>query len=361
MPSRPTSSAVPRPRRARRGAAATSLGAVGLAVLLAACSSGTAGGGDPTADGEAAPSGTTGDGTTATEYPLTVDDCGVEVTFDAAPERVVTIKSSTTEMLLALGLGDRIVASAFLDGPVPASLADAAAQVPAVAEPLSDQVPGAEAVLALEPDLVYAGWESNLTADGAGDRGTLAQLGVATYVSPAACKAPAYMPNPLTFDDVFAEITEVGEIFDAQDAAADLVAEQTATLDGVTPDDRGLTALWYSSGDDIPYVGAGIGAPQMIMDAVGLENVAGGVEDTWTSYAWEEAVAADPDVLVLVDAAWNTAESKIERLESNAATAEMSAVREGRYLTIPFPATEAGVRNVDAVVDLAAQLEALDL
>lgn len=326
-----------------------------FALLLAACSSGTTPGDTPT--GDTSPSGTA----TATTYPLTLDDCGFEVTFDAAPERVVTIKSSTTEMLLALGLGDRIVASAFADGPVPESLADVAADVPAVAEPLSDQVPGAEAVLETEPDLVYAGWESNLTAEGAGDRETLAQLGVATYVSPAACKAPEYMPDPLTFDDVFAEITEVGTIFDAQDAAADLVAEQRATLDGVARDERGLTTLWYSSGDDIPYVGAGIGAPQMIMDAVGLENVAGDVHDTWTAFAWEEAIAADPDVLVLVDATWNTAEAKIERLESNPATAEMTAVREGRYLTIPFPATEAGVRNVDAVVDLAAQLEALGL
>ncbi|MTG90375.1 putative F420-0 ABC transporter substrate-binding protein [Cellulosimicrobium sp. BIT-GX5] len=329
-----------------------------LALALAACSSGTAPGGTSTPDGDDPASATVPARTT---YPLTVEDCGVEVTFDAAPERVVTIKSSTTEMLLALGLGDRIVATAFPDGPVPPALADAAADVPAVAEPMSDKVPGAEAVLDAEPDLVYAGWESNLTADGAGDRDTLARLGVATYVSPAACKAPEHMPDPLTFEHVFAEITEVGTIFDAQDAAAALVAEQRATLDGVVRDERGLTALWYSSGDDIPYVGAGIGAPQMILDAVGLENVAGDVHDTWTSYAWEEAIAADPDVLVLVDAAWNTADAKIERLESNPATAEMTAVREGRYLTIPFPATEAGVRTVDAVVDLAAQLEALDL
>ncbi|WP_338403877.1 putative F420-0 ABC transporter substrate-binding protein [Cellulosimicrobium arenosum] len=333
-----------------------------LALALGACSAAPAGGGSGSADPAASSTaGATAGPTPSTTYPLTLDDCGFQVTFDAAPERVVTIKSSTTEMLLALGLGDRIVASAFLDGPVPDSLTDAAASVPAVAKPMSDQVPGAEAVLETEPDLVYAGWESNLTADGAGDRDTLAQLGVATYVSPSACKAPEYMPDPLTFDDVFAEITEVGEIFDVPDAAADLVADQRSTLDGVERDDRGLTALWYSSGDDIPYVGAGIGAPQMIMDAVGLENVAGDVEDTWTSYAWEEAIAADPDVIVLVDAAWNTADAKIERLESNPATAEMTAVREGRYLRVPFPASEAGVRNVDAVVDLAAQLEALDL
>lgn len=323
-------------------------------VALAGCAQ------DPAADAASSPSAGTASAGAGTAYPLTLDNCGVETTVDAAPQRVVTIKSSTTEMLLALGLGDRIVGSAFLDGPVPDSLADAAADVPAVAEPMAEQAPGAEAVLGLEPDLVYAGWESNLTADGAGDRETLAKLGVATYVSPAACKAPEYMPDPLTFDDVFAEIDEVGEVFDAGDAADDLVATQQDLLASVTPDDRGLTALWYSSGDDIPYVGAGIGAPQMIMDAVGLENVAGDVHDTWTSFSWEQAIDADPDVIVLVDATWNSAEQKIERLESNPATARMTAVREGRYLTVPFPATEAGVRNVDAVVDVAAQLDRLE-
>jgi iron complex transport system substrate-binding protein len=284
-------------------------------------------------------------------FPIGLDNCGFDAEIAAPPERVVTIKSSATEMLLALGLGDRIVGTAILDGPVPEG----------VPTPLADQAPGSEAVLDLEPDLIYAGWESNLTAETAGDRETLAALGVATYVSPAACKDPEYMPDPLTFDHVFGEIEEVGAIFGADDAAADLVAEQRSALDAIEPDDRGLTALWYSSGDDVPYVGAGIGSPQMIMEAAGLENIAAGVHDTWTSFAWEEAVDADPDVIVLVDAAWNTAEAKMARLAENPATAEMTAVRNESYVIVPFPATEAGVRNVDAVADVVDQLGELGL
>lgn len=93
--------------------------------------------------------------------------------------------------------------------------------------PLSTQTPGAEAVTEVEPDFVYAGWESNLTAESTGDRGTLATLGVASDVSPSACKGEAYMPDPLTFDAVFADITEVGTIFDVPAAAADLVTVLT--------------------------------------------------------------------------------------------------------------------------------------
>ena len=70
-------------------------------------------------------------------------------------------------------------------------------------------MPGQEALLGLEPDFVYGGWESNFSADGAGDRAALQDLGIATYVSPAACKEEGYMPDPLTFDEVADEIREV--------------------------------------------------------------------------------------------------------------------------------------------------------
>lgn len=331
--------------RPSRAVALPTIAAV-AALALAACSAS----GSPATGAESVP-------TPSGSFPVILDNCGFQTEIDAPPERVVTIKSSTTEMLLALGLGDRIVGSAFLDGPVPDSLES----VPAVEEPFAAEAPGSEATLELEPDLVYAGWESNLTAETAGDRETLAQLGVATYVSPAACKEEGYMPDPLTFDTVFDEIAEVGSLFDAEDAATELVEEQRAALDAIEPDDRGLTALWWSSGDDTPYVGAGIGAPQMIMEAAGLTNVSAGVRDTWTSLGWENVVEADPDVLVLVDAAWNPADAKIETLESNPATREMTAVKEGRYVVVPFPATEAGVRNVDAVASVVDQLADLDL
>ncbi|MCK8609689.1 putative F420-0 ABC transporter substrate-binding protein [Agromyces sp. C10] len=337
--------ASPRPaRRAVRRSGAIVAAAASVA-LLAGCAA--------TAD-----AGTDSQGTTdaaASGYPLTIDNCGTEVTFEQAPERVVTIKSSTLELLLALGLEDRIVGAAFTDGPVPEEYVDAAEGI----ETLSDRVPSQEATLAAEPDLVFAGWESNLTAEGAGDRATLEQLGVRTYVAPAACRGEGYRPDPLTFDGVFAGFEQAGEIFGVTDAAADLVAEQRAALDAIEPSDAGLTALWYSSGDDQPFVGAGTGAPQMIMEAAGLENVVADVRDSWTSLSWEAVVDADPDVIVLVDAAWNTAESKIAKLEGNPATAAMPAVQQGRYVIVDFPATEAGVRNVDAVAAIVEQLGAL--
>lgn len=325
------------------------LPAVAAVLALGACGSGSAA---PGATGtSSAPASAD-----ASFTPVTLDNCGTRVTVDAPPQRVVAIKSTSIEIMLALGLGDRLVGTAFADGPVPDDVADAYDAVPV----LSDKVPGQEALLEEQPDFVYAGWESNFSDDGVGERDALQRLGIGTYVSPAACKEDGYMPDPLTFDGLFDEIREVASVFGAGDRAEQLIAEQQEALASVQPPARPTTALWYSSGSDTPYVGAGIGAPQMMMDAAGLTNIFADVHDTWTSAGWEQVVAADPDVIVLVDATWNTADSKIALLEGNPATAQLTAVREHRYLTVPFPAAEAGVRNADAVVSLSEQLAALE-
>lgn len=317
--------------------------AAALLLVLAGCAASPAsnGAGDPPA---------------ASASSVAVDNCGIDVPLGQAPERIVTVKSAATEMVLALGLENRIVATAFLDGPVPADLAPEGEPLPV----LSESVPSQESVLALEPDFVYAGWESVLTADSVGDRRFLASLGIGSYVSPSACRGEEHRPGKLGFEDVFDDITEAGAVFGAPEAAADLVAQQRELLGSVAPAREGATALWYSSGTDVPYVGAGTGAPQMILEELGLVNVAADVEDSWASLSWEAVVAADPDVIVLVDARWNTAESKKERLRTDPATAALEAVVEERFLEVPFAAGEAGVRNAEAVVDLAAQLRALE-
>ena len=256
-------------------------------------------------------------------------------------------------MLLALDLGDRIVGTAFQDGPVPAQWADAAAAIPV----LADKVPSQEVVLDAAPDLIYAGWESNFSADGAGTRSDLAALGIRSYVSPAACKGTQYKPAHLTFDEIDHEISEVASIFDVD--ATSLLAAQSTTLGSILKDSRGLSALWFSSGSDIPFVGAGTGAPQLILDTIGVRNIAADVKDTWASYNWESVIAANPDVIVLVNASWSTTEKKIGVLESNPATAMLDAVKNHRYLIVPFAASEAGVRTVDAAADLSAQLSAM--
>ncbi|MGP7960710.1 putative F420-0 ABC transporter substrate-binding protein [Sanguibacter sp. A247] len=333
-----------------------------LIALVAASVAALALAGCTSSDTQAAAPGATTAGSpvtsaSATAYPLTVDNCGTTVTFTQRPERILTIKSATTEMVLALGAGDSIIATAYPDGPAPQPWTAQAAALPV----LADRVPSREIVLAAEPDLVYAGWESNFSAEGVGERPGLEKLGVRTLVAPSACKSAPYAPNPLTFDAVFDEIAQVGTILDRGAEAARLIATQRAQLDSVTPDERNLSALWFSSGSDTPYVGGGTGAPQLIMQTAGLTNIGAEIDDAWGPLSWEAIAAADPDVIVLVDSPWNSAEKKKALLASGAVTSELRAVRAGAYVVVPFPATEAGVRTVAAAEQVAADVRTLEL
>ena len=287
----------------------------------------------------------------ATDYPLTIDNCGVALTFEKSPQRVVAIKSTAAEMLLALGLEDMIVGLGFLDGPLPEPFSASTFPV------LSEKLPSQEVVLETEPDFIYGGWESNFAADGAGERPMLAQLGVTSYVAPAACRS--VKPVKLTFDQLFGEIAEMGAIFDVETTAGSVIAEQKAELASVVADTRKLSAVWYSSGTKTPYVGAGSNAPAMMLEALGLKNIFADVDEGWTSASWEAIVDANPDVIVLVDAAWNSADAKKKLLAENPITSKLDAVINQRYLVVPFPAAEAGIRNVPATVDMAGQLAGL--
>ena len=347
---------MPAPARSPRFIAIAAL----AALALAGCSSAT-GPADPStpATGTGAPA--------ATGASAPIDDCGVEVTPMAEPaERIVAIKSTAADLVLALGLGDALVSTAFLDGPLGAGGGSASA--PSVPEvPTIEGMPSREAVLDLDPDAVVAGWESAFAPEAVGERGQLQQLGVQTWVSPAACWSTEV--PPLTWDALLGEFEQAGAALGVPDAGAALAAEQRAALEAIEPlepgevlapaGDGALTALWYSSGEDTPYVGAGSGAPQLVLDAAGLTNVAADIDETWATMSWEALAASDPDVIVLVDAPWHTAASKIERLLANPATAQLTAVQEQRFVTVPFPLAEAGVGSVTAVQTVTDAVRAM--
>jgi hypothetical protein len=103
--------------------------------------------------------------TASVDASAAIDDCGVAVTPRAAPaERIVAVKSTAAELVVALGLGDALVATAFLDAPF---------ETEGTPPPTIEGMPSREAVLALEPDAVVAGWESAFAPEAAGDRAAL--------------------------------------------------------------------------------------------------------------------------------------------------------------------------------------------
>lgn len=101
----------------------TSLSVVALAaaMILSSCSAGST-----TTEAQ-----TTDDNS---NYPLTITNCGQDVVVDAPPQRAVSLNQSSTEILLSLGLADRMVGTATWTDPVRDNLASENAKVPRLAD-----------------------------------------------------------------------------------------------------------------------------------------------------------------------------------------------------------------------------------
>lgn len=291
-------------------------------------------------------------------FPAEVTACGHTTTVDAPPESAVTLNQGATEVMLALGLEESMAGTAYLDEAIAEQWQDAYDTVPV----LSEEYPTNEEFLAAEPDFAYASYVSAFDPKVAGTQAELDDLGIASYLSPFGCEDDAERAEP-TFDAVWAEIEDIGTLFGVGDVAEDVVADQQATLAELeeSAPGEGLSAVWYDSGTKTPLVGAGGSGPELVMDSVGLENVFADLDGGWADGSWEDVVATDPDVIIVVDAAWDSAQSKIEYLRSDPVLSELTAVAEDRLVTVSYAEGTPGVRMVDGVATVAEQVEALGL
>ncbi|MFK3983805.1 ABC transporter substrate-binding protein [Micromonospora sp. NPDC050397] len=293
----------------------------------------------------------------ASAAPVTLTNCGLPVQVTQPPSRVVTLNQAATEIMLALGLQDRMIGTAYLDDTILPEYADAYQKIPVLAK----EYPSKEKLIEAAPDFVYASFASAFSDEGVGERDTYTGLRVGTYLSPAGCPKET-RPSPLTVDHVFGEIRDVAAIFGVPERATALIDAQksriTSAASGVR-DAKDISVLWWDAGTDAPSVGACCGAPQLIMSAVGVTNKFTDLTGSWGDTSWEKVVERNPDVIVLVDAEWDRATAKQEFLAGNAALRDLPAVKDKRFVVIPFSETSAGVRNVLGIEHLAQGLTAL--
>lgn len=292
----------------------------------------------------------------APAFPVAIENCGRTLTVDAAPTATLTMNQGATEVMLSLGLQGSMVGTAYLDDAVADKYEAAYQTVPVLAK----EYPNQEAVLAAKPDFVYASYSSAFDPEAAGSQDDLAALGIASYLSPFGCADKA-LRAPVSFDSVWAEISDIGTILGIEDGASGVIASQAAVVDAAkaTAAGEGLDVFWYDSGDKTPTAGAGGGSPQVLLDSVGATNIFADIEGGWADVSWERVVKADPDVIVLADASWSTADEKKKYLESDPALQGLSAVKNERFVVLPFSETTAGVRLADGVQSLSDQLAAL--
>ena len=298
-----------------------------------------------------------------------IENCGEQVTVDQTPERVVSLNQGSTEILLALGLGEKIVGTATWTDPVLEEFAEQNATIPR----LADNEPSLEAVLDTEPDFVTASFRNTLGEGGVAERDQFHELGVGTYLSPADCvgkvadSGDGERETPFTEDLLFREITELARIMDAEEAGEELVADLQDRLDGAARvDASGVSAMYWFANSESPYMAGCCGAPGLISTTLNLENVFDDTTQEWPQINWEVVAERDPDVIVVGDLTRKsqtaeTADAKIAYLESNPVTREMTAVREGRFIAITGAEMNPSLRTVYGVETVSEGLVELGL
>lgn len=316
-------------------------------------------------------------GFAATQYPLTIDNCGQKVTFEKAPAKIVSIGQGMTEILFSLGLADKIAGTAVWVGPVLPQYAEANSKIPR----LADNDPSFESVVGKAPDLVAAEFEWHVGAQGSvGKRQQFSELGINTYLAPTDCVAKVNADGGdgvrkelFTVDLVYQEIAELSQIFDVRDRGDALIADlkkreadAVASIAAAKAKDLPIV-FWFSSkevnGD--AYIAGKNSAPAYILKTLGARNVVT-TEEEWPLVGWETIAQANPAVIVIATMdrrryAADDPKVKVDFLEKDPVTSQLDAVKNKRFIMMDAQSMNPTIRTIDGIEVLAKGIKSFGL
>jgi iron complex transport system substrate-binding protein len=297
-----------------------------IAVVTAACARGTS----------TAPPASETPATGGASFPITItDDDGVAITLEAPPDRIVTFAPSATEIVFALGLGDRLV-----------GVAGAFDNYPAAAKGI-DEIGGAgdfgvdpniEKVVSLRPDLF-------LTISG-GDqwKERLRDLGV-----------PVFTTDSTDLADVFHDIETVGRLTGTVGAAGEIVAMMRAEATDIgarvagDPAVRCFYEVYYppltTVGPDT-FIGD-------LLGRAGCRSVSARARSDYPQWSVEDLVRQDPEVYLVSSESGATPKAVASRPGFDA----VAAIDAGRVIPVDADlVSRPGPRVVDGLRLLARAL-----
>ncbi len=269
-------------------------------------------------------------------FPVTLtDDEGTEVPLEAPPQRVISLSPANTEIVFALGAGDSLVGGTDFDD-FPAEAAD----LPDVATFTGVLL---EQVVDLDPDLVLAAGNAFTPA---ADIQRMRDLGFPVLVVYAA-----------TVDEVLSDIELIGQAIGRPEEATHLTAGMRDRIEEVT-EATGASGeaprVFYQIGSEPEFYGPAPGS--FIADMIEL---AGGdpittSDPTVFSIPVERLVTADPEIIVVGDAAYGVCP---EQVAARPGWRQMTAVREGAVRPIDDTiVTRPGPRLAEGLASLAVAI-----
>jgi iron complex transport system substrate-binding protein len=231
---------------------------------------------------------------TPTEY--VVDDLGRQVAIDGTPERIISLAPSNTEILFALGLGDKVVGvTDWCHYPAEAL------NKTKVGEYAN---PDVEKILALNPDLILAGYGNPMEV----------------IITLAGLRLTIYGIKTIDLDDLLNDIRRVGEITDKEPEAQALTSEMENRIQAVTNQTQKLEQkprvfyiVWH---DPMWTAGSGTFINEIIEKAGGInicQNLTG-----YTTISLEDVVARNPEVIITSELSYDWAKNASELASTNA-------------------------------------------
>ncbi|MGP1470078.1 MAG: ABC transporter substrate-binding protein [Schwartzia sp. (in: firmicutes)] len=269
--------------------------------------------------------------------------------YERAPQRVVAVWQNSIETLIALGVGDRIVAGM--------GIPDAKYLRPEY-RAAYEAIPyrslehlDVETILMMQPDLIV-GWASTFSPKVLRDTAFWTGRGVHTYIAPSSAR----QTKTKTIAQECEDIRNFGRIFGREARAEALVDEMTreiAFVAGKTADleKRPRALVIEFLGKEIRSYGKDTLAGDMIR-ALGADHLAA----DGMSLSLEALIDLNPDALflIVIEDDYGREDEILARLYENPALRTLSCVEERRIYTVPLYAVySAGIRAYDGITIFA--------
>ena len=260
------------------------------------------------------------------------DDSGRRVSLPARVDRVVSLAPNLTEIVFAVGAGDRLVGdTTYCDYP------EAAKQIAKIGDTSN---PSLEQIISLKPQVVLVSTASQLEAF----TQQLESHQVAVFVT-----------DPTDLEGVFRSIDQIGDIVNHSAEASQLVAQLRAralAVENGVKNSQPVRVFYQVSAEPL-YTAAHDAFVTDLMRRAGAISVTADVPGAWPKYSAESALAARPEAIILpTGGSMGAANSSV-----NEALRNTPAVLSGRVYKINGDhLNRPGPRSVDGLEEMARAL-----
>ena len=284
---------------------------------------------------------------------VSVDSCNRTVTFDSPPQRAISNDVNLTEMMLVLGLSDKVVGYTGISGwkTLDEEMRLGVKQLPE----LSPKYPTKEVLVGADADFFFAGWNYGMKVGGEVTPETLKPFGINVYELTESC-IHIMTKKKVSMDDMYNDLLNLGLIFQIENRAKKLVDAYRSDLKKFTQKLESIPAkkvFVYDSGEDTPFTAGRYAMPTALIEAAGGINIMDDFQKSWGTVTWEEVIDRNPEVVVIVNYGKVTAEQKRKFMMSNPAFANIDAVKNDRFVTLEYVEATPGPRNIKAIKKLA--------